>query len=251
MVSPNSPKSERIRLSADERKTAIALAALPVFAEKGFSGTTTKDLAKAAGVSEALLYRHFPSKEDLHTYIQDSICETNSAIHDFICSLEPGTRSLVMMISLLMEIVLGSLDNHPMGNSIPRIMIRSLLEDGEFTRSFHEPRYNKMLPFMEEAVQAAKEAGDMIDGPLSAYESQWFPHHLAVAIRLSELPPKPVFDYQTKRKDRIHHATWFSLRGIGLTDHAIEQYFHPERIEPILHDVLFRAGMRTHSSVDP
>ena len=54
------------RLSAEARKEAIVEAVRDVFAEKGFEGTTTRDLAKAAGVSEALLYKHFPSKESLY-----------------------------------------------------------------------------------------------------------------------------------------------------------------------------------------
>ncbi|PYM09743.1 MAG: hypothetical protein DME18_17505 [Verrucomicrobia bacterium] len=51
------------RLSAEERREAIVKAALPLFARKGFANTTTRELADAAGVSEALIYKHFPSKE--------------------------------------------------------------------------------------------------------------------------------------------------------------------------------------------
>ena len=54
------------RLSGGERRQAIADAVRGVFADKGFDGTTTRELAKAAGVSEALLYKHFPSKESLY-----------------------------------------------------------------------------------------------------------------------------------------------------------------------------------------
>ncbi|TET54333.1 MAG: TetR/AcrR family transcriptional regulator [Actinobacteria bacterium] len=47
------------------RKQLILEDVKEVFAKKGFYGSTSKDLAKAAGVSEALLYKHFPSKESL------------------------------------------------------------------------------------------------------------------------------------------------------------------------------------------
>ena len=59
------------RLSAEARKEAIVEAVQDVFAEKGFDGTTTRELAKAAGVSEALLYKHFPSKESLYAAMLD------------------------------------------------------------------------------------------------------------------------------------------------------------------------------------
>ncbi|MBP2454779.1 TetR/AcrR family transcriptional regulator [Mycolicibacterium lutetiense] len=53
------------RLSADERREQIIDAARRVFEQTGFEGARTRDLAAAAGVNEALLYRHFGSKEDL------------------------------------------------------------------------------------------------------------------------------------------------------------------------------------------
>lgn len=53
------------RLSADERREQIIDAARRVFEQSGFDGARTRDLAAAAGVNEALLYRHFGSKEEL------------------------------------------------------------------------------------------------------------------------------------------------------------------------------------------
>ncbi len=53
------------RLSASERRDAILRAALPLFAVRGFEGTTTRELAGGAGVTEPILYRHFPGKADL------------------------------------------------------------------------------------------------------------------------------------------------------------------------------------------
>jgi AcrR family transcriptional regulator len=53
------------RLSAPERREQIIGAARLVFQQSGFTGARTRDLAAAAGVNEALLYRHFESKEEL------------------------------------------------------------------------------------------------------------------------------------------------------------------------------------------
>ena len=53
------------RLKAGDRRSQIVAAALEVFAEHGFHGTPTRELARRAGVSEALVFRHFPTKEDL------------------------------------------------------------------------------------------------------------------------------------------------------------------------------------------
>jgi AcrR family transcriptional regulator len=58
------PRSTR-RLPAAERQRQVLRAALPVFAQHGFDGAGTRELAAAAGVSEPILYRHFSDKVGL------------------------------------------------------------------------------------------------------------------------------------------------------------------------------------------
>ena len=67
------------RLDSDERRKAIVTSAVPLFARKGFAGTTTKELAETAGISEALLFRHFPSKKQLYSEILRLGCEGDPA----------------------------------------------------------------------------------------------------------------------------------------------------------------------------
>jgi AcrR family transcriptional regulator len=54
------------RLPAAERRRAILDTACKVFSERSYRGATTAEIARAAGVSEPVLYRHFPSKTDLY-----------------------------------------------------------------------------------------------------------------------------------------------------------------------------------------
>lgn len=54
------------RLPAGERRTAIVDAALRVFSTGSYSGATTAEIAREAGVSEPILYRHFASKKELY-----------------------------------------------------------------------------------------------------------------------------------------------------------------------------------------
>jgi AcrR family transcriptional regulator len=55
----------RHRLTADERREQIVVAARRVFVERGLAGARTRDIAAAADVTEALVYKHFRSKEEL------------------------------------------------------------------------------------------------------------------------------------------------------------------------------------------
>jgi TetR/AcrR family transcriptional regulator len=56
----------RKRLTAPERRKKIVAAAREVFITQGFSGARTKEIAERAGVTEAFLYRHFDSKDDMY-----------------------------------------------------------------------------------------------------------------------------------------------------------------------------------------
>ncbi len=65
------------RLSSEARKEQIIQSALSVFIEKGFSGTTTAELAKAAGISEVTLFRHFSSKQEIfHAGVEPILFES-------------------------------------------------------------------------------------------------------------------------------------------------------------------------------
>jgi AcrR family transcriptional regulator len=55
-----------VRLSAEERRQALVDAALRVFHTTSYAGATTAEIAREAGVSEPILYRHFPSKRALY-----------------------------------------------------------------------------------------------------------------------------------------------------------------------------------------
>jgi AcrR family transcriptional regulator len=73
------------RQSSTERQASLIQAATTLFAKKGFNGTTTKEIAKAAGVSEALVFKHFPTKRALYAAIlaeKVTVSELLSAIEE-------------------------------------------------------------------------------------------------------------------------------------------------------------------------
>ena len=56
-------------MSAGDRQRQLLDAALTVFSRKGFKGTTTKEIAAEAKVTEAVIFQHFPSKEALYSAV--------------------------------------------------------------------------------------------------------------------------------------------------------------------------------------
>src|SRR3954451_8177501 len=122
------------RLDRDERRKAIVRAAVPLFARRGFAGTTTRELAEAAGISEALLFKHFPSKQWLYREIRQLGCEGDPAL-ETLAALPPSTATLIWMLRFLVPHFLG-LDDTGRGelDSRLRLVAHSFLEDGEYAR---------------------------------------------------------------------------------------------------------------------
>src|SRR5918994_7258424 len=119
------------RLSSEERRRAIVDAVRDVFADKGFDGTTTRELAKAAGVSEALLYKHFPSKESLYAAMLDA-CVKGPTFMEFkrILALEPSTSTLVVMVHFTISHYVLPRPGDPHKAALNCLLVRSLLDDG-------------------------------------------------------------------------------------------------------------------------
>ena len=63
---PASSPSPRTLSTAEERRESILEAAQGVFAARGLHGTPTMEIAKAAGISQAYLFRLFPTKSELY-----------------------------------------------------------------------------------------------------------------------------------------------------------------------------------------
>jgi AcrR family transcriptional regulator len=217
------------RLNCDERKQAIVKAVLPVFARNGFANTTTRELAKAAGVSEALIYKHFPSKESLYAEIQTFGCRGCDPGLQKLLDLEPSTSTLVYVVYYIMRANIVGRGKDTMCNETRhRMILNSCLEDGSFTRYLFHNRFAENLSKIVECMDAAAEAGDLVPSPVSKPNLLLFTHHLATMIATMHLPKKPVVDYEASREDLVQQAVWFALRGLGLKDEAIKRFYSPK-----------------------
>lgn len=82
----------RSRLPAAERRTAILEAALRVFGERSYRAATTAEIARAAGVSEPILYRHFAGKQELYVACLDEMARRLREKAEAIIAAEPDPR---------------------------------------------------------------------------------------------------------------------------------------------------------------
>ncbi len=217
------------KLSGDERRASIIRAARAIFANKGFKGTTTRELAAAAGVSEALIFKHFANKEELYGAMLHACCNDQDFHRlDQVIALEPSALKLVRLVHAFVAVVLDERDIDGDKTVHCRLMIRSLLEDGEFVRLFFQGVSTDLEESMLGSLRAAIAAGDAYDGPLPPQLGFWFCHHLVLMLKTYMLPAAEVLDYGSPHEKAIQGAVWFSLRGFGIKEEVIRRLYHPD-----------------------
>ncbi len=217
------------KMSGEKRREAILQAARRVFDGKGFHGTTTRELAAAAGVSEALLFKHFPSKQALYSAMQLSCFrEERAQIIERLEALEPSTASLVLLVHFMASHLFGERLADEEVRSFIRLTLRSVIDEGEFARLAVREGPAHWVRKAETCLEAAIAAGDTVHRPALPRLGGWFAHHLVAMIVIHLLPAKPVIDYGVPRKKFIEQIVCFILRGMGLTEEAIEREYNPE-----------------------
>jgi AcrR family transcriptional regulator len=212
------------RLDSDERRQAIVDAAVPLFARKGFGGTTTRELAEAAGISEALLFRHFPSKQLLYREILQQVgCQGDPALEQ-LASLPASAATLVCMVRFMVRrFVAGSdVDRADLDPRL-RLVLHSCLEDGDYAGELFDAVFARVVPFFTASFDAAVAAGDVVPPPDGVFPSDqfWFGHHIATMIAIAALPGRSCIPYAGEPEALVEHASRFILRGIGMSDATI------------------------------
>ena len=156
------------RLDSDDRRKAIVNAAVPLFARKGFAGTTTRELAAAAGVSEALLFRHFPSKQSLYREILRLGCEGDPALEK-LATLPASTETAAGIVRFMVRrFVLGNEASDTTSICKMRLMLHSCLEDGDYARELFAAVAPRVVPLFIASLKAAEAAGDLAPLPPTA-----------------------------------------------------------------------------------
>ena len=84
-----------VRMPAAERRQALIDTAIRVFSEGSYHGTTTAEIARAAGISEPILYRHFASKRDLYLAALDHVWGKMRASWENTLATTPDVRAAV------------------------------------------------------------------------------------------------------------------------------------------------------------
>jgi TetR/AcrR family transcriptional regulator len=145
-----------VRLSLPQRRRQLIDAARRVFAERGFRGATTRQIAAAAGVTEALIFQHFPDKDSLYAAILDE--GTAEPRGDaWLDELEAGRAGAddETVIRMLYEGVIALHERDP---DLLRLMVFSALEEHPLSRHVHD-RATRLYRFLEKFITEGQRAG--------------------------------------------------------------------------------------------
>jgi len=219
-------------MTGDLRRQLILGAAKRCFARHGYTGTTTKSVAAAAGISEALLFKHFPSKAALYAEILADECEADPALLNLL-ETEPSTATLVELIRGMVRHFV-QIANGPDQEEAQRLRLfaTSHLDDGEFARLLYAKIEKLLAEVFVTSLERAVAAGDATPPKSGLSKSDslnlfWFAHHAVTMAALTRLPAMPCLTYG-KTSDLERQLCEFLLRGIGLNDAAIASHLGNE-----------------------
>lgn len=152
-------------MSGDERRETILAAAISLFAQHGFSGTTTKKIANAAGVSEAMVFRHFASKEELYGAILHSKSREDG-LHQFPWE---GNAELIEALAtkddraVFYHLALHALRKHESDIPFMRLLFFSALEEHDLAERFFSEFVSKVYEFIGQYIAERQNDGAMRD----------------------------------------------------------------------------------------
>lgn len=145
------------RMSSEDRRCQLIKVAIRLFSQKGFSGTTTKEIAAAAGVTEAIIFRHFATKDDLYAAILDSKAQQINCeewleeLREYAerCDDEGLFRLLASRI----------LEHHREDVDFLRLMLYSALEGHNLAQQFREKQFKLIHDFLQGYIATRQRQG--------------------------------------------------------------------------------------------
>jgi TetR/AcrR family transcriptional regulator, transcriptional repressor of aconitase len=208
------------RLSRDDRRQQILDCALPLFARYGFAGATTRRIADAAGISEALLFKHFPNKSAIYAAILADICTADPGLAR-LRAQAPSTATLTLLIRGMAHYFMVAADGSDAeGQQKIRLTLASFLEDGEFAKVLFDKVEQIIAPIFVDSYKHAVAVGDAKPSLAPPRNLFWFAHHTVCTLAATQLPSLPSLDYPALAKLE-REVCEYILRGIGLSETAI------------------------------
>ena len=148
------------RMAGGERRLQILRVAMSLFSQRGFRGTTTKEIALAAGVSEAMVFRHFATKEELYSAILDQ----KACLHDEMGPCQAVADAIARKDdrAVFEAMALDALNHHEQDPEFQRLLLHSALEEHELAQMFWEKFVRRVYRTLGNYIRQRQRDGAMI-----------------------------------------------------------------------------------------
>ena len=147
------------RMAGGERRQQILQVAMSLFSQRGFRGTTTKEIAAAAGVSEAMVFRHFATKEELYSAILDFKACSGSL--DDLCTVVGDALRRKDDFAVFSGVARVLMERHENDTEFLRLLTHSALEGHELADMFWNRNVRALYEFLGGYVRERQRAGAM------------------------------------------------------------------------------------------
>lgn len=173
------------RLKGEERRRQILRIAMELFSNHGFRGTTLRQLARRAGISEAMIYHHFPSKEALY----DAILEKR--IEDTRHLFFPVDAARAKQDRMVFETIVGNfLQRQAQDSSFMRMILFSALEGHELAHKFVNEPLQSFFHFLGSYMDERIKEGEFkpVSGQIAARVLMGMAFHLSLLREIFQDP---------------------------------------------------------------
>src|SRR5258706_5012553 len=137
-------------MKGDKRREQILQTAVNLFSQRGSKGTTTKEIARAAGVSEAMVFRHFATKDELYGAILDNKgCE--DGVRRFPWEANQKLQQAIEQkddFAVFYNIAFDALNKHQSDVGFMRLLFYSALEEHELANRFFNEFISRIYEFI-------------------------------------------------------------------------------------------------------
>jgi AcrR family transcriptional regulator len=149
------------RMSGEDRRRQLIQVAIRLFSQKGFRGTTTKEIAQAARINEAMIFRHFATKEDLYSAILDYKACTEGPVdpREFVAEAVQRKDDRAVCEGL----AYAALQHHERDTDFHRLLLYSALEGHQLADMFWERNIGEFYDFLGKYIRERQRDGAFRD----------------------------------------------------------------------------------------
>jgi TetR/AcrR family transcriptional regulator len=148
-------------MPGQDRRRQLIETALDLFARKGFEGTTTKEIAAAAGVTEGVIFRHFPSKHALYMAVLDFKVQSFE-LQDWLAATR-GCMERNDDAGLIRMIMAGIVQDYRSDPRFERVRLFAALEGHEVGLSHYRQFAIPIVQVLVEYIRRRQHEGAILD----------------------------------------------------------------------------------------